>query len=124
MQSILEMQPCYLPTHRSREADSCIPQGRPQSQLNLQKDASKGPHFTSMPVQIRSKLEHLTGPWPEQPRHPMPPVGKPRLPVYSNGTLEESITNRTRGLHVSTVREERRPLVYMPVKKVSRQLLC
>ena len=53
----------------------------------------------------------------------MPPLGKSRLPVYSNGTLEESITNRTRGLHVSTVREERRPLVYMPVKKVSRPLL-
>ena len=53
----------------------------------------------------------------------MPPLGKPRLPVYSNGTVEEAITNRTRGLHVSTVREERRPLVYMPVKKVSRLLL-
>ncbi len=53
----------------------------------------------------------------------MPPLGKSGLPVYSNGTLEESIINRTRGLHVSTVKEERRPLVYMPVKKVSRPLL-
>ena len=48
----------------------------------------------------------------------MPALGKPRLPVYSNGTLEESIANRMRGLHVSTVQEERRPMVYMPVKKV------
>lgn len=103
----------------------CCRQLWPQSQLNLQKlrprvDNSLEANLHAL--QIRSKLEHLTGPWPET-RRPMPPLGKSGLPVYTNGTLEESIINRTRGLHVSTVKEERRPLVYMPVKKVSRPLL-
>ena len=49
MQSIVELQPCYLQTHCSRQADGAqcatsafLLQGWPQSQLNLQKDASKG----------------------------------------------------------------------------------